>query len=106
MMFIKTGSRTVGKTGGRMGGKAGKKRGTTRGGPLKRKIFRKRPCKFCIEKIETVDYLDYQRFQKFLTERGKIMPSRISGNCARHQRLLARAVKRARVAGLLPFVAE
>lgn len=71
---------------------------------LKKRIFKKRACKFCIEKVEDMNYIDYQRFQKFLTERGKIVPSRISGNCARHQRQLARAIKRARVAALVPFV--
>jgi len=81
-----------------------KKRGKRE--PLKKKVFKKKPCKFCMEKIQDINYLDYPRFQKFMTERGKIVPSRISGNCARHQRLLARAVKRARVAALVPFVAE
>lgn len=74
--------------------------------PLKKRIYKKKACKFCLDKVEAIGYLDYQRFQKFLTERGKIVPSRISGNCAKHQRQLARAVKRARVAALLPFVAE
>jgi small subunit ribosomal protein S18 len=74
--------------------------------PLKKKIFRKKPCRFCIDKIETLDYLDYPKFQKLITERGKIMPSRLTGNCAKHQRQLARAVKKARVAALLPYVAE
>lgn len=83
-----------------------KKRLTKKKGPFKKKIFRKRPCKFCMEKTEKIDYLDYPRFQKFMTERGKITPSRITGSCARHQRLLAKAIRKARVAGLLPFVAE
>ncbi len=74
--------------------------------PLKKKIFKKRPCRFCMEKVKNVDYLDYQRFSKFITERGKIIPSRISGNCAKHQRQLARAVKKARILSFLPFVAE
>ena len=73
---------------------------------LKKKIFKKKPCRFCIDKIEAIDYLDYQKFQKLLTERGKIMPSRITGNCARHQRQLARAIRKARVIALLPFVAD
>ena len=73
---------------------------------LKKKIFKKRPCRFCMDKIRDIDYIDYQKFQKFLTERGKIVPSRISGNCAKHQRQLARAIKKARVLSLLPFVAE
>ncbi|MFA5146686.1 MAG: 30S ribosomal protein S18 [Candidatus Omnitrophota bacterium] len=74
--------------------------------PGKKRVFRRKPCKFCIEKVEKLDYLDYGRFQKFITERGKIIPSRISGSCAKHQRQLARAVKKARIASLLPFVAE
>lgn len=74
--------------------------------PSKKRIFRKRPCRWCMDKVKTIDYLDYSRFQKFLTERGKIVPSRISGNCARHQRQIARAIKKARVLALLPFVAE
>ncbi|MDP2912568.1 MAG: 30S ribosomal protein S18 [Candidatus Omnitrophota bacterium] len=75
-------------------------------GLKKKKIFRKRPCRFCMDKVENIDYLDYQRFHKFLTERGKIVPSRISGNCAGHQRQLAIAIKKARILALLPFVAE
>jgi small subunit ribosomal protein S18 len=73
---------------------------------LKKRVYRKKPCRFCLEKVQDMNYLDYPRFQKLLTERGKIMPARISGNCARHQRQLARAVKRARGMGLLPYVAE
>ena len=73
---------------------------------LKKKIFKKKPCRFCLDKIESIDYLDYHKFQKLLTERGKIMPSRITGNCARHQRQLARAIRKARVIALLPFVAD
>jgi len=75
--------------------------------PLKKKkVFRKKPCKFCMDKVGSIDYLDYNRFQKFVTERGKILPSRITGSCAKHQRQLARAVRKARVLSLMPFVAE
>ena len=85
----------------------GEKRKPKRGEKvLKKKIFRKKPCRFCIDKIVYIDYLDYQKFQKLLTERGKIMPSRITGTCAKHQRQLARAIRKARVMALLPFVAE
>lgn len=59
-----------------------------------------------MDKIESIDYLDYQKFQKLITERGKIMRSRITGNCAKHQRQLARAIRKARVAALLPFVSD
>ena len=72
----------------------------------KKRIFKKRPCRFCQDKIAGIDYLDYQKFQKLLTERGKIMPSRITGTCAKHQRQLAAAIKKARVLALLPFVAD
>jgi small subunit ribosomal protein S18 len=78
----------------------------TRKEPLKKRVFKKKSCKFCLEKVGELTYMDHPKFQKFLTERGKIVPSRISGNCAKHQRQLARAVKRARSAALLPYVAE
>ncbi|MDD5449678.1 MAG: 30S ribosomal protein S18 [Candidatus Omnitrophica bacterium] len=71
----------------------------------KRPIFRKKECKFCVEKIAFVDHKDVSLLQKFMTERGKIVSSRISGNCAKHQRKVANAIKRARMIGLLPFVA-
>lgn len=74
--------------------------------PLKKRVFRKRPCRFCMDKVKQIDYLDYPKFHKLTTERGKIVPSRISGNCAKHQRQLARAVKKARFAAILPYVAE
>jgi len=75
--------------------------------PLKKKkVFKKRPCRFCADKVKNLDFIEYQRFQKFLTERGKIVPSRISGNCAKHQRQLAKAIRKARIMALLPFVAE
>ena len=69
-------------------------------------FFRKKVCKFCVEKQEDVDYKNILRLQKFVTERGKIIPSRISGSCAKHQRRLARAIKKARAIALLPYVAE
>ena len=69
-------------------------------------FFRKKVCKFCVEKQETIDYKNVPRLQKFMTEKGKITPSRISGNCAKHQRQLARAIKRARAISLLPYVVD
>lgn len=68
-----------------------------------KRIFRKRICKFCVEKVKDIDYKDIQKLSKFVTERGKIVPSRISGNCAKHQRQLARAIKKARIVAFLPF---
>ena len=73
---------------------------------LKKKVYKKRPCRFCGDKVESIDYLEYQKFHRFITERGKIVPSRISGSCARHQRQLTKAIKKARELALLPFVAE
>jgi len=77
---------------------------------LKRKksafAFRKKYCRFCLEKRTMIDYKDVGRLHKFLTEKGKIIPSRISGNCAKHQRQLARAIKKARAIAILPFVTE
>jgi small subunit ribosomal protein S18 len=67
----------------------------------KRKI-----CNFCADKVTDINYKDTTRLRKYISERGKILPRRISGNCARHQRGLTVAVKRARIIALLPFVAE
>lgn len=74
----------------------------------RRKLFfiRRKNCKFCNEKIEDIDYKDIGRLEKFTTERGKILPSRISGTCARHQRRLARAIKRARAIALIPYIVD
>lgn len=69
-------------------------------------FFRKRACKFCLEKIDFVDYKDIGKLRKFITEKGKIMPNRMTGTCARHQRKVAIAIKRARFVALLPYVAE
>ncbi|HEV7237782.1 MAG TPA: 30S ribosomal protein S18 [Thermoanaerobaculia bacterium] len=74
----------------------------------KKKFFyrRKRVCKFCVEKIEYIDFKDIKTLQQFIPERGKILPRRISGTCALHQRKLQNAIKRARIAALLPFTAD
>jgi small subunit ribosomal protein S18 len=66
-------------------------------------LMRKRVCRFCKEKITTVDYKDIKRLERFLTERGKILSSRISGNCAKHQRIVSAAMRRARFVSLLPY---
>jgi small subunit ribosomal protein S18 len=73
--------------------------------PAKR-MPKKKVCAFCAEKIEVIDYKDLPRLKKFITEKGKILPRRMSGVCAAHQRELAEAVKRARVMALLPFKGE
>lgn len=67
---------------------------------------KKKVCTFCVEKLETVDYKEATRLRRFITERGKMLPRRISGNCAKHQRQLTTAVKRARIMALLPFTIE
>jgi len=73
--------------------------------PVRRRRFgRRKVCKFCADKVDLVDYKDVRRLKGFITERGKIIPRRISGSCARHQRQLTVAIKRARTMALLPFV--
>ena len=67
---------------------------------------RKRVCSFCVDKVDSIDYKETGKLRKFISERGKIYPRRISGNCAKHQRQLTIAIKRARNVALLPFSAE
>ena len=67
---------------------------------------RRKVCSFCVDKIEHIDYKDVARLRKHTTERGKILPRRITGTCAKHQREITVAIKRARNICLLPFVAE
>ncbi|MDD2401938.1 MAG: 30S ribosomal protein S18 [Clostridia bacterium] len=67
---------------------------------------RKKVCSFCVDKVDGIDYKELGRLKKYVSERGKILPRRISGNCAKHQRQLTVAIKRARNIALLPFTAE
>ena len=67
---------------------------------------RKKVCSFCVDKVEHIDYKDTGKVRKYITERGKILPRRISGNCAIHQRQLTIAIKRARQIALLPYSSE
>jgi small subunit ribosomal protein S18 len=67
---------------------------------------RKKVCSFCVDKVDHIDYKDAAKLRRFITERGKILPRRISGNCAKHQRQVTVAIKRARNIALLPFTAE
>ena len=67
---------------------------------------RKKVCSFCVDKVEQIDYKDVAKLRRYITERGKILPRRISGNCAKHQRQVTVAIKRARNIALLPFTAE
>src|SRR5881392_912454 len=90
--------------GGRGAGQAGGPGG--QGGKKKFFYRRKRVCKFCVEKLEYIDYKDVKMLQQFIPERGKILPRRISGTCALHQRKLQNAIKRARIAAMLPFASD
>lgn len=65
---------------------------------------RKKVCSFCVDKIEMIDYKDVAKLKRYLSERGKIVPRRVTGTCARHQRQLTVAIKRARHLALLPYV--
>ena len=72
----------------------------------KKRFPRKKICRFCSDKVTDIDYKDVKRLRNLITERGKIIPRRISGKCARHQRQLGIAIKRARNIALIPFTAE
>lgn len=68
-------------------------------------MVRKKVCRFCMDKASTkVDYKDMRRLESFIKERGKILSRRVSGNCAKHQRVIAEAIKKARFIALLPYV--
>jgi small subunit ribosomal protein S18 len=67
---------------------------------------KKKVCAFCMDKTQYIDYKDINVLKKYITERGKILPRRISGNCAKHQRMLTLAIKRSRNIALLPFTME
>ncbi|MFQ5553399.1 MAG: 30S ribosomal protein S18 [Thermoplasmata archaeon] len=75
--------------------------------PVRRRRFgRRKVCKFCVDKVDLIDYKDVRRLRNFVSERGKIIPRRIVGNCARHQRQLTHAIQRARTMALLPYTPE
>lgn len=75
--------------------------------PVKKKEghfpLRKRVCRFCADKKRAIDYKDVKLMESFIRERGKMLPSRVSGNCAKHQRIIAEAVKKARFISILPY---
>ncbi len=73
--------------------------------PIK-KTMRKKVCIFCVEKAEAIDYKDVAKLKKYVTEKGKMLPRRMTGVCAAHQRILATAIKNARMVALLPFKGE
>ena len=93
----------------REGGDSGDARRDDEGrpsGPRGRKgFFRKKVCKFCAQKLK-IDYKDPDTLRRFITERGKILPRRITGSCAKHQRRLAVAIKRSRAIAFLPYVTK
>jgi small subunit ribosomal protein S18 len=89
-----------GRSAPRKGGRAG-------AGGRKRFLFRRRKyCKFCENKVQWIDYKDLKTLQNYTPERSKILPRRISGTCAKHQRELMRAIKRARIIAFLPFTSD
>ena len=75
-----------------------------RSGKMRRS--KRQVCAFCVDKAESIDYKDINKLRKFVTERGKILPRRISGTCAKHQRQLTDAIKWSRNIALLPFTTE
>ncbi len=94
-----SGSRSYSRPSGGQGGPRGQRR------PMRRRRFpRRKVCRFCVEGVKYIDFKNYRMLRDFLTERGKIMPRRITGNCAHHQRMLTTAIKRARNIALLSFV--
>ena len=67
---------------------------------------RKKVCAFCVDKVEAIDYKDVQKLRKFTSDRAKILPRRVTGTCARHQRELTKAIKRARQVALMAYTAD
>lgn len=86
--------------------KKGKFQKKTKKKTSRKRIFIKKVCRFCSDKVDSADYKDISKLKRFVTEKGKILPNRITGNCAKHQRIVAVAIKRARYVALLPYAAE
>ncbi len=80
--------------------------GGSRAGAPRRRYSRRKVCRFCADKGLSIDYKDVRTLRNFVSERGKIVPRRISGSCAEHQRKITEAIKRARNIALLPFSAS
>ena len=72
----------------------------------KRGRRKKRVCQSCVDKVATIDYKDVSKLRRYVSERGKILPRRITGNCAKHQRALTTAIKRARHVALMPYTQD
>ena len=90
--------------GGRDSGKRGRPGASDDKGAFRRRgAVRRKVCRFCADRDSVIDYKDTRALSSFVSERGKLVPSRITGNCAKHQRALTTAIKRARAVALLPF---
>lgn len=74
--------------------------------PIRGRKGRKKVCAFCVDKVENIDYKDIARLRRYMSERGKILPRRVTGTCAKHQRDLTVAIKRARHVALLPYTTD
>ena len=74
--------------------------------PIRGRKGRRKVCAFCVDKVETIDYKDIARLRRYMSERGKILPRRVTGTCARHQRELTTSIKRSRQVALLPYTTD
>ncbi|EEG32323.1 ribosomal protein S18 [[Clostridium] methylpentosum DSM 5476] len=74
--------------------------------PVRGRRGRKKVCAFCVDKVENIDYKDIAKLRRYMSERAKIVPRRVTGTCARHQRQLTVAVKRARHLAMLPYISD
>lgn len=74
--------------------------------PIRGRKGRRKVCAFCVDKVEAIDYKDIARLRRYMSERGKILPRRVTGTCARHQRELTTSIKRARQVALLPYTTD
>jgi small subunit ribosomal protein S18 len=94
--------------GGRFGGGGGDRggRGGPGGGRSGGRFRRRKVCRFCLDKVDIIDFKDVKLLTNYIPERSKVLPRRISGSCAPHQRMLAEAIKRARNIALLPYAAD
>ena len=86
--------------------RGGRDNGDKEGRGMRPRRSRRKVCAFCADKVDHIEYKDTGRLRKFVSERGKILPKRMSGNCAKHQRELTIAIKRARHIALMPFAGE
>jgi small subunit ribosomal protein S18 len=75
-------------------------------GPMRMRRAKKKICSYCVDKVTDIDYKEVAKLKKYISERGKILPRRISGNCAKHQRQMTNAIKRARHVALLPYTSD